>query len=489
MPSSLKTRSIKGFVWSAGESFGVAALSFVTFAVMARVLEPRDFGIVALATVFVFFSNLFVAHSFADVVVQREQLEADHLHTAFWSTVGVALALMAACQAIAEHAAQLLGEPALAQVLHLLSLAIPIGALGCVHQALCRRNMRFDALAVRSLAGRAVGAAVGIAMALNGFGLWSLVGQQLVGTLATTLATFTAVAWRPRLRFSWRHLREMWAFGLNVSTSQIVAGAGEQVLKLMIGSLFGSVALGYFTIAWRMVQLVRSLVSSAVYHVGLSAFARLQADRAAMGRAFVQSTRIACLAGFPIAAGIALSGEPLLLALFGAKWNPSVPLLTVLALEMIPIFYGIFFSPLYRAADRSSWSLGMALMYLILGIAGVLIVAPLGMLAVAIFWVARAAALLPVHILLIRRILGLTAYAIAAPVFAPAMATLVMVAGLLPLRMWLATTGLPDYAELALLVAAGAPLYGAAVWLLSPDLAGLAMRVARTVGAPRHETS
>ena len=86
----------------------------------------------------------------------------------------------------------------------------------------------------------------------------------------------------------------------------------------LVGALFGSLALGYFTIAWRVVQLIRSLVSGAVYHVGLSAFARLQDDRAVMGLAFVQGTRIACLAGFPVAAGIALVSEPLLLVLFGA---------------------------------------------------------------------------------------------------------------------------------------------------------------------------
>ncbi len=488
MLASIKTRSIKGFVWSAGESFGVALLSFVSFAVMARVLEPRDFGIVALASVFIFFSNLFVAHSFADVVVQRQRIDPEHLDTAFWSTLGIALLLMALCQAIAGGAATLLGEPALAEVLFFLSMAVPLGALGSVHLALCRRDKRFGTVAVRSLLGRAAGAVVGIVLVLAGFGLWSLVAQQLVGTLVSTIAAFTGVAWRPRLRFSLSRLRDMWAFGLNVSTTQIVAGASEQALNLMVGTLFGSVALGYFTIAWRMVQLIRSLISSAVYHVGLSAFARLQDDRPALGRAFVQSTRIACLAGFPIAAGIALAGEPLLLALFGAKWAPSVPLLAVLALEMIPIFYGIFFSVLYRATDRSGWSLYMALFNLALGVGGVLALAPLGMLAVAIFWVARALLLVPIHIALVRRILGMPAHAIAAPTLVPAIATLVMAAGLAPLRIALEARGMNAWTELALLIPAGAFLYGIAIRLLSPDLAGLAMRTARVIGTPQRKT-
>lgn len=489
MQATVKTRSIRGFMWSAGESFGVALLSFVSFAVMARMLEPRDFGIVALAGVFIFFSNLFVAHSFADVVVQRRTIEPDHLDTAFWSTLAIALVLMAACQIAAGSAAALLGEPRLADVLCLLSLSVPLGALGSVHLALCRRDMRFRAVAVRSLAGRSVGAVIGIAMALAGYGLWSLVAQQLAGTLVTTLAAFTSVAWRPRLRLSWRHLRDMGGLGLNVSTTQIVAGASEQALNLMVGTLFGSVALGYFTIAWRMVQLVRSLVSSAVYHVGLSAFARLQDDRAALTRAFLQSTRIACLAGFPIAVGITLAAEPLLVALFGARWQPSVPLLAILALEMLPIFYGIFFSVLYRATGHAGWGLAIAVFNLALGVAGVIALARFGTPVVAMFWVARAVLLVPLHLVLVRRILGQTFPALAAPLVVPALAAVVMAAGLVSMRLALEATRLAPWIELALLVPAGALLYGLAVRLLSPELASLVIRTARVLGTPRREAS
>jgi PST family polysaccharide transporter len=456
---------------------------------MARLLEPRDFGVVALAGSFVFFLNLFVAHSFGDVVVQRRQIEPEHLDTAFWSMLCLALALMALCQVSADGLALLLGEPALAETLRLLSLAVPLGAIGNVHLALCRRDMRFRAVAVRTLAGRVTGTAVGIAMAVAGFGLWSLVALQLVVTLVTAAGNLTGVAWWPRLRFSRRHLGEMLGFGLNVSTTQIVAGVSEQALNMLVGALFGSLALGYFTIAWRVVQLIRSLVSSAVYHVGLSAFARLQDDRAAMGLAFVQGTRIACLAGFPIAAGIALVSEPLLLVLFGAKWLPSVPLLAALALEMIPVFYGIFFSALYRATGRPGWSLTMALLNLAAGVAGVLAVAPMGMLAVAVFWVVRAVLLVPLHVMLVHRILGMPIHRLAAPIFVPAIATVAMAAIIVPLRLGLEAAGIGAWSELALLVPAGAIIYGMAVRLLSPELAALVMRTARVVRTPAGEAS
>src|SRR3546814_16176159 len=111
----------------------------------------------------------------------------------------------------------------------------------------------------------------------------------------------------------------MGGFGFYVSMSQVASGAGEQLLNFLVGTLFGTAALGYFNVAWRMVQLVRSLLSSAVYHVGLSAFARLQNDLPALARAYVQATRISCLVGFPIGIGMALLGPLLIRALFGSQ--------------------------------------------------------------------------------------------------------------------------------------------------------------------------
>jgi len=488
MPTSLRTRSIKGFLWSVGESFGVAVLSLASFLVMARALEPQDFGVVALAGVFIFFFNLITGHGFADAIVQRLRLDPDHLDTAFWSALGLAFVLLALCQAAAGAAAAVFGEPALAEVLRWLSWVLPVGAIGSVPLALFRREMHFRMVAACSVTGRVTGAVVGIVMALGGFGLWSLVGQQLAGVLASSVAIAWSTEWRPRLRFSVPHLRDLWVFGFHVSAAQVVTGAGEQVLNLLIGALFGSTALGYFNVAWRMVQLVKSLISSAVYHVGLSAFARLQEDSAAVTRAFLGSTRISCLAGFPLGAGMALVSGPLVAVLFGAKWSASVPLLTVLALEIIPAFYGMFLSALYRAMDKAAWVLGMALLYFGAGVAGVLALAPFGMLAIAGFWVARAVVLMPVHVGLVSRLLATPARDVAWPAAAPLVGTAVMAAGVAALRLLLAGEGLGPIAELALLVPTGALLYGTAVWIVSPELIEAAMKTARVMVTPARDS-
>ena len=145
MSDDLKRRSIKGFAWAAGESVGVAAISLITFIVLARLLEPQDFGIFALASVFIFFCNLLIAHGLSDALVQRQDVDDEHFDTAFWSTLLLSLLLTGGCLLAAGPAAALLKEPGLAQVLPWLALSLPLGAASTVQMAIFRRDMRFDA--------------------------------------------------------------------------------------------------------------------------------------------------------------------------------------------------------------------------------------------------------------------------------------------------------------------------------------------------------
>lgn len=487
MSDDLKSRSVKGLAWAAGEGLGVAFASLVGFVVLARLLSPQDFGIVALATAFIYFCNLLTGHSFADTIVQRSEIDADHLDTAFWSTLGIALTLMAACIVGADAAATLFGEPDLAGAIRWLSVVLPLSALSSIQMAIFRRGMRFDAVARRTLFGRGLGAAAGIAAALLEFGFWSLIIQQLVGQSAMTLA-FAMGPWRPRFRFSGARLRTMWAFGAHVSANQIVSGAGEQALNLLVGTLFGATALGYFTLAWRAVNLLRSLVSSAVYQVGLSAFSKLQQDSQALSNAFLNATRISCLVGFPVSIGIAMVSEPLVLTAFDAGWWESIPLLAVLALELIPAFYGMFLSVLYRAMNRPALGLIMALLYGTTGLAGAFLAAPFGLQAVVAVWVLRAFLLMPLHVVLVRRLLAVSAGRLIAPVAAPLASALAMAAGVGALQHVL-PQGLAPLGVLVILAASGSVIYVAAIGMLSPRLMGLAFRTAGVAVAPARKSS
>ncbi len=484
MQARLKALSLKGVMWSAGEGIGVALLSFASFLVMARALEPRDFGIAALASVFVFFANMVLGHVFTDGLVQRPDHAPDERDTAFWSTICLAIALTAGCWAVADPLAAWLGEPTLAPVLCWVSLCLPLGAMASTSIAIARADMRFGQVARCSVLGRVAGAVVGVAMALGGCGVWSLVGQQLATAAVGSVAALVAVGWRPRLRFSRRGLAELTSYGFHVSASYVIGGAGEQVLNLIVGALFGTTTLGYFAVALRVMQLVRHLMSSAVYYVGLSAFSRLREDRAALARAYLQSTRMSCLAGFPVGVGMAVASAPLIALLSGPKWAASGPLLAIMALEMVPIFYAMFNAALYRALGHPGWTLSLAGASSALGLVGALSLAPLGLIAVVAFLVLRSALLIPIHAVLVRRLLPVDGRALVEVAFAPAAGSLVLGLAVAALASLPEIASLPPTAALAVLGGGGGAVYVTVVWLLSPALVELALRTARAMVSP-----
>src|SRR3546814_279664 len=220
---------------------------------MAVMLEPRDFGVVALAGVPVYFLLMLVGHSFSDALVQREAIDREHIDTAFWATTGLGLLSVAACAAMADPLSAMLGEPEIAQALLALALILPVNALAAVPSGLFRRALRFRVLAACTVSGRAAGAAVGIVAAFAGFGMWSLVAQQLVGALVTAGAVLAAPDWRPGLRVRRRHLGAMGGFGFYVSMSQCASGAAQQLLTFRVGHLFGHADLGSFNLPRRRV--------------------------------------------------------------------------------------------------------------------------------------------------------------------------------------------------------------------------------------------
>lgn len=487
MLDDLKRKSLRAFLWSMSDSVGVAAVSLVSFVVLARILDPRDFGAVALAGVFVYFLNLLAYHSFTDALVQRSMLEAQHLDSGFWGGVALAVVLMLLCQAGATPLAALLGEPTVAPVLKLLAIGLPLSALGGVQAAMFRREMQFRPVAAAFLAGRVTGAGVGVAMALLGCGIWSLVGQQVVGAGLSSLVLWMRSRWRPGFAVSRRHLRELAGFGMHVSASQVLIGAAGQLVNLLVGTLLGSVALGYFSIAARTVQLLCSLTSGAVYHVSFSAFSRLQHDRAALARALTQATRISCLIGVPAGIGMALVADLLVEVLYGAKWEQSGLLLAIMALQMIPMFFGMFFTACYRALSRPSWVAYIAGFELAATLAGLLALTAHGIVAVTIFATGRFVLEWPIHFLLLRRLLGMDLRRFLRPLLEPMAAAAPMAAAVAVVR-WTLVGDLDPLPLLAACMTAGALSYAAAAWLISPGLSQTAIGLARGMRTPAEGT-
>ena len=197
--SDLERRAVKGVFWTVIQSLGGRGLSLAVFVILARLLTPADFGLVAMAGVFIALLEVLVRQGFSAAITQREDLEPAHESTAFWTNLVLSGFMGLALWASAGWVAKLYSAPDLAPVVRWLSVVLPLRALVAVPVGLLQRRLAFRVLAVRSIFGAFVGGVAGVAAAFAGWGVYALVVQQLLGGLAEVLAVWGAAAWWPRL--------------------------------------------------------------------------------------------------------------------------------------------------------------------------------------------------------------------------------------------------------------------------------------------------
>ncbi|NJN87778.1 MAG: oligosaccharide flippase family protein, partial [Leptolyngbyaceae cyanobacterium SL_7_1] len=204
---SIKQKAIKGVAWSAIQNWGSQVGSLLVFFLLARLLTPEAFGLVALANVFLLFMQLLLEQGFSQAIIQREDLEPEHLNTAFWLTLVSGTLLAGIGIFSASWIAELFGQAALTPIIRWVSPLLIIIALARVQQASLERKFNYKAIAARKILATFMGGAVGVLMAFLGFGVWSLVAQQFVFESVGAITLWVCSDWRPGLTVSMRHFR------------------------------------------------------------------------------------------------------------------------------------------------------------------------------------------------------------------------------------------------------------------------------------------
>lgn len=464
---SLRRQATHAAIWGMAQKWGYHAMRLIVFVVLARLLSPASFGLVALASVFILLGQILVDQGFSDALVQRRTIGPAHLDAAFWASAVSGLLLTAACFFSAGWLAQAFGEPRLGPVLHWLSPVLLIGSLSGTQEALLRRDLAFKRIATISLMAMGAGGAVGLAMAILNWGVWSLVGQIMVQRLVQLPLLWYATGWRPRLRFSPRHFRALFSFGAHVLVTGLFNFSNRQSDHLLIGYVLGSTALGYYTIGYRLIRILLDLLPHALLPVAFSAFSRLQTDLKRMRKALYESSQLMALATLPVFCGVAVLAPELIGTLFGARWEPSAGVMLVLT----PIAAQQSLSILYMTALKARGKPGVVLALTALNAAANVVAFMLavrwGIVAVAASYTIRGYLLWPVSWAVLRRYLGvdLGRYLSA---LAPALAaTAVMAAVIVPARAWLLSIGEPHVALFACTIL-GMVVYAAAARIAAP---------------------
>jgi O-antigen/teichoic acid export membrane protein len=324
--------------WAYMMNWGDKASSALFSVILAGLLGPRDFGVISIAVIYVSFLQLFLDQGFATALIQRKHLEKEHLDAVFWMDVVLSIVLIGVSILLSGWWAAKNHAPQAAVVIPVLSVCILFESLSVVQVSLLRREMNFKSLSIRTNASVVLGGAIGIAMAFRGFGIWSIVGQQLVRDLSALVLLWRLSDWRPRLEFSWRHLKELMGFSIPNFIAQIAGFVDGQAGSIALGLFFGPVAVGLYRVAERVTNSVITMVMASIQGVALPEFARLQDAPDELRRSVVTCFRLSSTITLPALAGLAAVSGPLM-ATIGPKWVAGSAALKVLsALGMFMIF-------------------------------------------------------------------------------------------------------------------------------------------------------
>jgi O-antigen/teichoic acid export membrane protein len=480
----LAARTIHAAAWSGVSQGARVAVSVGVTAILARLLAPKDFGLLAMVVVVTGFLNLFRDFGLSAAVVQRRDLTEEHLSSSFWINVLAGCVLAVVLLATAPAVGRFYEDARLRTVLRLLSATFVVSSLGVVQSSLLVRELRFKCLAVVDILALSVAGSVAIVLALFGAGIWSLVWQQVVLSAVTALLLWVVSAWRPRWRFQWAAARELLGFGLGLTGYNFVNYLNRNLDNLLIGKFLGAASLGFYDLAYRLLLFPLANISQVIGRVMFPSLSAIQHDKSVVRQAYLKTTRYVAAVSFPLMTGLFVLAPEFVRVLFGAQWERSILLVRILSLVGLSQSIGATVGWIYMSQGRTDvlfrWGLASVCVIATSFVVGL----RRGVEGVAIAYAVASYILAYPNLAIPFRFIDLS-FASFAKRFAPILsATALMGVGVTALSLWLKSLGLAELPVLIASIGAGAVLYLMLLWGLDRPTCREALQLARTLGLP-----
>ncbi len=350
---NLTTRTVQGVGWSGISQFTRLLLQLVITAILARLLTPNDFGLLAMAIVFANFVSIFRDFGLTAALIQRKGLTEQHLSTSFWINIsaGLFLAMILAC--LAPAIAYFYGEGRLTFIMLVLASTFFISSFGIVQRALLAKGLHFRSLAIVEILGVSVSGTVAVVLAFSGYGVWSLVWQQVVFSFVIVILLWNFSSWRPKFLFRWQLAKELLGFGLNLTGFTFVNYFNRNLDNLLIGKFLGLAPLGFYNLAYRLLLFPLSNISSVIGRVMFPSLSVIRDDKSKVRYAYMKATRYIAAVTFPLMVGLLVVAPEFIKVVFGPQWNRSIFLLQILALVALVQSIGTTVGWIYQSQGRT----------------------------------------------------------------------------------------------------------------------------------------
>ncbi|MBL1211255.1 lipopolysaccharide biosynthesis protein [Geminocystis sp. GBBB08] len=384
---SLREKTIQGVFWSAIQNWGSQGISLVIFLILARLLAPQAWGLIAMANLVIDFLQLFLSENFRQTLIQKQTINIKEINTVFWTQIFLGFLFTLIIFILAGIIATFFRQPQLKLILQIFSFLFIISAFSQTQIALLHREFAFKTLALRSLFAIIISGIVGIVCAFNDYGLWSLVAQQLTYEIVALIMLWKVSDWQPQWQFSFDYLCKILSFSSNVLGYELIDFFNQRTDQLLIGYFLGEVALGSYAISHRILQVMTQLLIGSLNDVTFSIFSHLQEDKESFINAFYRATQLTCLIAFPVFCATIILSEELIITLFTEKWLNAIPILKILGFTGILRSISFVQATALVAMGKPSYQLKISLINTILNIILCVITVPWGVMAVALAYV------------------------------------------------------------------------------------------------------
>jgi len=351
--------------------------------------------------------TIILFQGFGDALIQVETLDENYTSTVFWTNMMLAVGMILVLQVIAQSGPALFNEPMIRPIIAWLSLLCIPQAMISVHSALSRRGLDLQVFAIRTIVGYLAGGTVGVALALNGWGVWSLVASQLVQAFVVVLVMWRSSDWRPRMRFSVSAFRELLQFSKHFMAASMITSCIDDFGSVLIGVSLDVTAVGYYALALRVIRAVITVTMTPLQLVMMPVLSRIAGNRAKFGAAYTDMVVMVSTIWVPSVAGLGVLASDLLPMVFGNHWQSAIAVLQAMCFASVTLPLWCFSGQALSAVGRPDafariayWQLG--LYCLVFPVAS-----HFGVFAVGWAWSALSAIMVPVALVTLRRSFGL----------------------------------------------------------------------------------
>lgn len=330
MSASLRDKTLSGSFWSLADNLAGSGITFLVGLVLARLLSPEEYGVIGIIMIFIAVFNSIVDSGFSNALIRKNDASDTDYNTVFFFNLLISVVLFFVLYFSANAISAYFEIPILVPVTKVMASIVIINAFAIIQRTILVKNIDFKTQTKVSLAASLVSGVVGIGMALMGYGVWSLVGQQISRQLMNSLLLWVLNRWRPGLTVSGKSFRELFGFGWKLLVSGLIDTIWKQIYQVVIGKCYSAETLGHYTRAEQFNMIFSSNLTAVVHRVSYPTLSKIQDEKERLKQAYRKVIKTTMLVTFPCMLGLAAVAEPMVRVLIGDQWLPCVPYLQII---------------------------------------------------------------------------------------------------------------------------------------------------------------